>query len=486
MRSAFFCLQSGWGAHVIHDLELIQLDLDDGAEVDVIGPGKRLRFNDTKPHVDYRKRLRRDAGRLRAGLSLIEGEFSYLPIDELIESAPGYEALARLQFPAFASREELNAYRFEGHDCGNAVLSSLISCMQNTAIEPAEHRDLVERALDTSIKTYLATRNYIQRRQPDRVTLFNGRMASFRGILRACQEADVPCRVHERGATLDRILLAENTMPHDVRWTRRDIVERWNTSSHSLEEKREIGKAFFDRLAAGNALNGYAFTEAQERGVLPFDRNETKALYSIFTSSEFERVALSEYYQYLCHENQVDGILDVIRMLKESGFDGKICVRAHPNGRDEKPDICDVLRSQVDADFVELIDAASPVDTYALLDASDKVIAFGSTVAVEATYRGKPSISLATSGYDELAAVYHPTTREEARALIVGDLAVGSLDDCLKYGYYRATFGQEMRHAKPLGDLRSFSFKGKRIRRTDWRFWRRGVYDAPRSEDRAL
>jgi hypothetical protein len=476
MRSAFFCLQSGWGVHLIHDLELIQCDLEEGVDVHVIEPGRLLRFNNVKPRVDFRKRLRGDLGRLRAGLSLLSGEITVHAIDDLIVQDPGYARLQALEFPTFTTHEQLHEYRFDDHDCGNAVLSSLVSNLRDTAVDLTQHREVIERSLDTSIKVYLATRVFLERFAPDRVNLFNGRGATFRGILRACQAAKVECFVHESGVTLDRINLARNTMPHDAGWVNRSILEHWDVSSHSDEEKRRIGATFFERQKMGEMLDGTPYTRHQRRGELPEEIERVGPLYSIFTSSEFERKCFPQWYRYACHESQLDGIQDVIRILKERGFPGTLCIRIHPNSRDEKPFLQGILRREVKDDFVKIVDADSPVDSYALIEASDKVITFGSTVGVEATFQRKPAISLATSRF--LGGVHHPQTREEAAALIGGEALPGDYEGALKYGYYHLTSGHRLRHAKSLGDRRSFSFKGMQLRRTDWRFWRKGMFPA--------
>lgn len=474
VRVGYFCLQSLWSIHFAHDLELIQADLDAGHDVHVVYPSKTLRYSDTSPFDFSPRQQRRELRCFWTGLNLLTRPPSVHTISSLIRFHRLYGQFRRLEMPPFESREALNDFRFNGHDAGNAVLSSVIWETKDTEVDLTEHANLVERALDTSIKVYIAARSFIERVEPDRVVLFNGRMATFRGVLRACQETGTPCLVHERGATLDRISLTENTMPHDPAWVAQQINETWNKAEHNDAEKRAIGRSFYERKRNGDGLNWISFTEGQEVGRLPFQRTDGRTVFSIFTSSEHERFALPQYYRYLLHESQLEGILDIIRILEAGEFPGLLCIRIHPNSAGGNPNLQEMLQHRVTQDFVRIAGARSPVDTYALIDASEKVFTFGSTVAMEAAYWGKPSISFATSRYDQLDSIIQPTDHAEAVRLVLDPVPPRDSEDTLKYGYYYSVFGRPLRYAEPI-DLNTFRFKGKSLhrRRDAKRAWRR-------------
>jgi len=460
VKIGYFCLQSLWSIHKTHDLELIQSDLEAGHDVHVVRPSAALRFSDTAPWDASRRRLRNELRCFWTGMNLLDGSVRIHSIDSLLRNHAWAAEWHVAGIPEARSREELDSFRFHGHDAGNAVLSSLMWVLRDTRVEPSAHRDYVERALDTSVKVYIAARAFIETHRPDRVVLFNGRMATFRGVLRACQESSTPCWVHERGATLDRVCVAENTMPHDTAWIGGQIVEAWNGPAHSDAEKRAIGREFYRRKRNKDGFNWIAYTERQQPGILPFAPDEDRPIYSIFTSSEFERFALRQYYRYLLHATQLEGILDVARILERHRFPGLLVIRIHPNSLGEHPSLQEALERQATQDFVRIAGPDSPVDTYALIDASDKVFTFGSTVAMEVAHAGKPSISFATSPYQELNAVYRPADREEAVRLILDPIEPKRNDDTLKYGYYYSVFGRPLRHAEPTG-LSRLRFKNE-------------------------
>jgi hypothetical protein len=113
--------------------------------------------------------------------------------------------------------------------------------------------------------------------------------------------------------------------------------------------------------------------------------------------------------------------------------------------------------------FVEVVPPESVVDTYALLDASERVLTFGSTIAMEAAFWGKPSVSFATSPYANLDSIYLARDRKEMRRLLLDPLEPRRSEDTLKYGYYYQTFGMKLRHSRVRG-LSSLTFRGRKIR----------------------
>ncbi len=436
----YFCLESRWPFHLAHELDLMEEDLASGHDVHVVHPGRSLPYSDTAPWAEYAERLPGELSRLRNGLALLSAEVTLHSVDRLLGAegravrAPGWE-------PEPGGHEGLNALAFGGHDCGNAVLSSLIWHTRNTSVDLVAHAAWVRRALESSIKVYLAAKAFIEQVRPARVCVFNGRMALFRGVLRAAQELGVECLVHERGATLDRVGLTPNTMPHDTAWVQQEILRHWEGSSDDERTKAEIGHDFYRKKRDRHVFNWIAYTGQQAPNLLPAGLDTNRPVYSIFTSSEYERFALPQYYRYLLHGTQLEGIADVVSMLGASGFGGTLCVRLHPNSHNELPSLLDGLKEKISGDWVKIVPADSPVDTYALLDASDKVITFGSTMAMEAAYWGKPAISFATNPYQNLDATYEPVDRGDAVRLLVGPLPPRGGVNCLKYGYFYSTFG---------------------------------------------
>jgi hypothetical protein len=78
----------------------------------------------------------------------------------------------------------------------------------------------------------------------------------------------------------------------------------------------------------------------------------------------------------------------------------------------------------------------SPIDSYALLETADVVVTFGSTIGIESTYYGRPSVMLGRCLYQGLGSCYEPATHEEAVALIRQPLKPLPRLGALQYGLY--------------------------------------------------
>ena len=102
------------------------------------------------------------------------------------------------------------------------------------------------------------------------------------------------------------------------------------------------------------------------------------------------------------------------------------------------------------------------IDTYALMDAADIVVTFGSTIGAEAAFWGKPVVLLGNSFYDRLEGFYVPATHEEAIVLLQQDLQPIPSKDVLKYGYWELERGIYYKYYKGTA-LFEGTFMGKSI-----------------------
>lgn len=96
-------------------------------------------------------------------------------------------------------------------------------------------------------------------------------------------------------------------------------------------------------------------------------------------------------------------------------------MRVHPNLAGTQQSYLDLLSSLNHSKFI-VIPAESKISTYSLLFKCDKVITFGSSVGVEATYWGKPSILLGTCFYKHLDVAYMPETTDHLLELLESEL----------------------------------------------------------------
>jgi hypothetical protein len=82
-----------------------------------------------------------------------------------------------------------------------------------------------------------------------------------------------------------------------------------------------------------------------------------------------------------------------------------------------------------------------------MLDGAERVLSFGSTVSVEATFWGRPSIGADDSFFDGLDALYEARTEEELVDLLTRPaLPPKNRHAAIAFGYYLDTYGSGFRH----------------------------------------
>jgi hypothetical protein len=173
-------------------------------------------------------------------------------------------------------------------------------------------------------------------------------------------------------------------------------------------------------------------------------------------------VAIGDNWRYSFYSTQLEGIQRLIASLGDQTHDFHIYVRIHPNLTDIDNEQTRGLAA-LDAPFVTVIPPDSSISTYALLRSCEKAVSFGSTIGVEATYWGVPSILLGPAFYRDLGATYNPRSHDDFMQLLARDLPPRQREPALMYGHYQATFGRPYRHYVSSDHMRG-TFRGSRVR----------------------
>jgi hypothetical protein len=84
-------------------------------------------------------------------------------------------------------------------------------------------------------------------------------------------------------------------------------------------------------------------------------------------------------------------------------------------------------------------------DSYAMLDRAYVACSYGSTMGVEATYWGKPSLLTARSIYDRLGAAFNAAGVDDIAAFLAKPEVFPALG-AVMYGAFFARFGTAFRH----------------------------------------
>lgn len=354
-----------------------------------------------------------------------------------------------------SSVEELRKLKYKGANLGIGVASSLISKMKDS--EPdvtGESRMLIETYLRSSAAVYEQSRKLIKKMKPKKVMVFNGRVACVKAISEAAKTMGVPVVFHEKAPSSDAYVVVDIPV-HNFKGRRDRRDKAWKAGSNG---KEDLGAQFFERRRKGET-NGPNFTENQVENRFPSRKGGARFVY--FSSSDDEFAAVEDAIEHRAFDSQRHAVKWLIGWVGEQE-NTELIIRVHPHL---------AIKSEKERNWwtslngknVTLITPEDETDSYALAESSDVVLAYNSTIGVEASYWGVPSISLGDTFYRGLDCVYEPDNVEELEALLENDCLVSKPSvNCLPYGYYAMSFGQKYKYFEPDGLFRG-KFLGEEL-----------------------
>jgi hypothetical protein len=446
--------------HFETELEIMQHHLAAGDEVSFWGCNADLCRCDPNPHHLYPICLgcmsRRDRG-----LALLQPRVRAESFERL--TGPDRQEIADLP-SSFSSIPELRGFTVEDLDLGYGALSSVITLTRNPQPDLGRYARLIRGFMTACLTVYRSLCNRLAAGTVDRLYVVCGRLASLRAAFRASQRCGVECVVHDRGCSMEHCMWYVNAMPHDVRHGKELIREAWD-SAGDPQRREEVASGFFDGRQRGQPDLDRPFIGAQRPDLLPSDWNPHKRNIAIFSSSEDEYASISDEWLGPIYENQTEGLRRIIESLAASPGDLHLYLRLHPNTPRLFVDSAAVRSLR--APFLTVIRPLDPTSSYALMSGAEKVLTFGSTIGIEASFWGRPSILAGQAPYRGLGSTYEPATHDELLSLVRSELRPNDRLGALMMGYYFATFGRRLEFYRPTG-FSSGTFKGQRIEVAPW------------------
>lgn len=327
---------------------------------------------------------------------------------------------------------------YKGVDIGYAAASSYITLTRNLdPLVSSQFKDLMDDFLKSGVIIVDAIEGMIEQLKPDKLCLFNGRFVETRPALRVGVSRGIETYIYEvigKPGTYKKLSFT-NVLPHDIENTTKLVNEVWNSSKYIEREKIEIAQNFFVQKRQGLAVVDKAYTEDQILGKLPNNWNSEKRNFVIFNSSEDEFAAVGNEYKEKLFTSQIEGIRFILDANKHNR-NIHFYLRIHPNLADITYRYHLDLQKFDEYENCSVIAASSDISTYSLIDAAEKILVFGSTVGLEASYWGKPVILLGASFYKNMDVAYYPKTKSELESLLIDHLSPKKNDDSLKFGYF--------------------------------------------------
>jgi len=346
----------------------------------------------------------------------------------------------------FRNIDEYKKIEYKGIKIGYASLSTYVQLTRNqnprVDIESAEY---FKALLNQSVRLSQAFQGLIDQVKPDLICTYNGRFAEIRPVFEMAKLNKIPVWLYEgvfkggkehKDGKLYKVVF-ENTLPHSVKDNLWRVEKCWNNPELSKGENIAQAHSFFKKRRKGIVAGDKIYVKNQETGLLPAGWNSSKKNIVIFNSSEDEFVAIGdEYAAFALFKTQNEGLSKIFEWFKMDRTK-HFYLRIHPNLTGIRYKYhTELYKFQTQYENVTIIPPEDKISTYALLDASDKVIVFGSTIGLEAVYWKKPVILIAFSFYYYANLCHIPKNELQLYEMIREDLPLKYSEEVLKFGLY--------------------------------------------------
>lgn len=437
-RTLILSLQSLSPMFAAVEVEVIRKELAAGREVHILHCGEGLPTCSLNPTHNL------------LGCATCQYRSSHFAVRAGVPPSRHY-SLDRSMFPKKFSGNmpgnlaRLMAFEYRGVNIGRGAASSAISILREYDLHPAqEHRELIELELCTAIGALLNYEQLLDRLQPERVFLFNGRHSELFPMVDLCRQRKIWFACEERGANDQKYHLFENNLPHSIKSRRDTMEELWEAADPAHRE--EQAGAWYENKRKGTAKDDRSYIGGQVSGKLPVTWQDRCHNIVVFNSSEDEMKTISEWETDL-FDHQNDVILSVAEALK-GREDVHLYVRMHPNLA-----VVDNRQTRelyaLRQENVTVIGPEEKVDSYYLSEAADVILTFASTIGIEATYWGTASVLYGRSLYENMGAVYEPKSLAELlETLTQPKLQPKPRENTLLYGYFVNDYGQEFKFSE--------------------------------------
>lgn len=453
MRVVIFAPYTNVGASFGTDLELTQEHLNRGDDLTFVTYEPELRISDRNPYGSRLVSLEKESIQQK-GLSALTN-IEKLRVLNLRDFAGELNKnWFEQQLINLTNISDLKKFAIKDFQIGYAVAASLITRTGDSHPHIASHRKFIRGLMLSSMEVFTAFCQFFASKQFDKLYVFNGRYSVTAAAISAAVRSNLRYSTHDRGRTHEYYEVFDEASAADMVWFKNHVNYRWLRDN--ISEQTSVVDDWYKRKRAGLPLEWISFTASQSEGLLPKTWSQDIKNYVVFTTSENESAALGPEWENSLFESQASGVEFLAEQLsivdEELGRKSKLYVRIHPNqaaaDRKEIKRFTDLKKSNV-----EIIMPSSKISTYAMMDACDTVITFGSTMGIESTFWGKPSLLLAPTFYGDVGATYNPRTLEEVKSLLKCQLQPKPKDGAYKYAYLHATLGRPFKHYKPTDQL---------------------------------
>ena len=352
------------------------------------------------------------------------------------------------KFLDFKTIREAIDFDYEGYNYGLGPVSCIMTLNRDYDFDIKKEQNTIKKAFTTEYTVFKNLEAAFEQYHFDEIHTFNGRMPFVYPCVSYAVKNNIPYYVYEAGCSIYKYKVIKNSVPHDYNNYRREMKEYWDNRS---AEYKEIATKWFDDRRKGKFQAIESFTKDQIKDLLPDGFDFNKENIAIFNSS-IDEVYAFDSWKHPFADNENDLIEEILEHYKDD-TNKHFYLRIHPNltkaKRKHATQIRQINEMKKKYHNLTVIEPDQKIDTYALIEAVNKVLTFYSSVGCEATYYGTPSILAGKAAYDQFGCVYKAKSLEETFELIdTKDLQPKPKETAYPFGYYNAVYGEEYKYFK--------------------------------------
>ena len=250
-----------------------------------------------------------------------------------------------------------------------------------------------EKMLQSSYALFTYFDHFLSNNNVNNFIIFNGRLSCARPLIESSKKNKVNYNLFDAAVNGKVPMYSTNEMFHSIEFEKRNS---FNTYLKYFNESRNLASKFFSYKRKKIPINDVAYTKNQMDNYIDESvRNFTKPIISVFVSSDDEyRFIGSDWSKYTILD-QVESIRELINSKLSDKFD--FVIKMHPNQKSIHKSTMNkykLLSKDVMVLFPE-----NYTDSYALIEYSELIINFCSSIAVEANYLRKPVVQIGPSKF---------------------------------------------------------------------------------------
>tara|TARA_X000000950_G_scaffold286958_1_gene397463 strand:- start:7494 stop:8999 length:1506 start_codon:yes stop_codon:yes gene_type:complete len=360
------------------------------------------------------------------------------------------------------SVEKFKKLKYRELPIGKLTISTIVTQKADIFLKFSEIKHEAYNIAENSIKIYEFTKEIIKKHKINIAYSWNGRRTSDGPILYAAKKNNIKFFAYTNGGRVTNFKIQPTLGVHNLKYSR-NLIKKIYKKNKNNKKFYKIANYFFSYMRyGGKKIYGreiYSQLFDNKKILIP----KNKKVLTIFTSSYWEFFSLHDKEWETIDQFR---ILDKILNDKELNKKYNIIIRWHPNqrfsGKGERKAIDQLIRKNKK---IIHFDYNSSINSYKLLENSDVILSFGSTIGIEATYYNKPSICFGSAFFDQTGGVYIAKSYFSLRKKLLSQLKPLPKINALKFAYHEMEHGNIDYKNLKIDKFNRYFYNSKRIKK---------------------